>query len=331
MREFDLVYRDIKLRVICDSYIENIVKDHFANHLEFREPNGSPTYTLIVTENALKIGGQYYKMVDKWFDNATLDCYIDNTNKTCYATNFVASTNEYKNLLIQYFIANVFNRFLEIKGYFGVHSSCVEKENKGVLFVAGRFSGKTNCMLNLMHEGYNSVTNDKIALNKIGEDIVGYGIAQSISIRLGKTFCSRPQNEKYVKIAKARGIEIKNESMLEGNNLVLSDNELASINNVKQVFDSSISCVISPSYDPDIKKPIFSELKKEQKIELFNANYMSLVHETTDFLSNISLNGVSNIDRRKLINELTNLRCYYCRQNENTTEEFVEIVRKLIK
>ncbi len=331
MREFDLVYRDIKLRVICDSYIENIVKDHFANHLEFKNPSGSPIYTLIVTEKLLKLNGQYYKMVDKWFDNATLDCYIDNTNKTCYATNFVASTNEYKTLLIQYFIANVFNRFLEIKGYFGVHSSCVEKDNKGVLFVAGRFSGKTNCMLNLMHEGYNSVTNDKIALNKIDEKIVGYGIAQSISIRLGKEFCSKPQNEKYVKIAKARGIEIKNESMLEGNNLVLSDNELASINNVKQVFDSNIECVISPTYDPEIKKPKFYELTKEQKIELFNANYMSLVHETTNFLSNICLEEVSYINRKRLINELANLKCFYCRQNENTTEEFVEVVRKLLK
>lgn len=328
MKEFDLVYRNIRLRIICDEYMESLIKIHFMNHINFEESTNKPSYTLIISDKLLKVSGEHYKMVDKWFDNATLDCYIDNKDKICYATNFYASSEKYKNLLIEYFVANVFNRFLEIEGHLGIHSSCVEKNNSGVLFVAGRYSGKTMCMLNLMNEGFNSVTNDKIALKEYDGDIIGYGIAQSVSIRLGPQFCKQSENYKYVKLAKERGIEIKEKDMLEGNNLILSDNELAEINNVRQVFDSKISCIIRPSYNPYLKKPVFNSMTEEQIIELFYSNYMSLVHETTEFLRNI--NCESTIDRTTIINELIKIPSFSCQQNENTTKEFVEEVKKLI-
>ena len=101
MKEFSLVYNNIVLNVICDEYIEQLIKEHFKNHLLFSECNSNLTYTLIISENILKPNGKYYRMVDKWFDNATLDCYIDNSSKMCFATNFQASTIEYRNLLIQ--------------------------------------------------------------------------------------------------------------------------------------------------------------------------------------------------------------------------------------
>ena len=108
MKEFSLVYNNIVLNVICDEYIERLIKDHFKNHLTFTEYNSDPTYTLIISEKISKPNGKYYRMIDKWFDNATLDCYIDNSSKICFSTNFQASTLEYKNLLIQYFVANLF-------------------------------------------------------------------------------------------------------------------------------------------------------------------------------------------------------------------------------
>lgn len=328
MVEFDLVYRNIRLRVVCCKYIEELIKKHFQSHIIFEEVNNEATYSLIISDNILKPRGNYYKMIDKWFDNATLDCYIDNKSKICYATNFQASTKEYRDLLIQYFSANLLNRFLEINGYYGVHSSCVEKSGSGVLFVAGRNSGKTVCMLNLMAEGFNSVTNDKIALKDIGNDVVAYGIAQSVSIRLSPQFCSQPENQKYVDLAMKKGIEIKNQNMLEGNNMVLNDVELANLNNVSPVIDTSLACIVRPFYDSSIKEVVFKAMPKNECLDLVKSQYMSLVHDTTFFLRDV------NIGEEKVVsttlNRIADIPCYYCYQNENTREDFVEKVKQLV-
>lgn len=331
MKEFDIQYKDIILKVICDEYIRNLIYTHFFNHVNFLPSTKNSTYTLIISDKIPQLKGIGYKMIDKWFDNATLDCYIDNENRICYATNFLASTIEYRNLLIQYFVANLFNRFLEIKGYIGVHSSCVEQNQKGVLFVAGRNSGKTVSMLNLLNDGFNIVTNDKIALKDYeNHDIIGYGIAQSISIRLSPKFCEQIENKKYVDLALQRGIEIKKANMLEGNNIILSEAELTALNNVRQVFDSKINCIIKPLYDHEVKEPIFELMSKEETRNLIISQYMTLVHDTTSFLENIHLNGEKGIDRNKILNEIERIQCYSCRQNENTTEQFVQKVKKLI-
>lgn len=184
MVSFSLNYNGIKLNVFCDEYMFPLIKEHFKNHIDFEKLDDNPMYTLYISDDLLSKNGLCFEMVDKWFDNASLECYIDNKNRICYATNLKSSTLEYKNLLIQYFVANVFNRLLEIKGYLGVHSSCVASDGEGVLFVAGRNNGKTACMLNMMNHGFNIVTNDKIALNNNGDKVIGYGIAQSVSIRL---------------------------------------------------------------------------------------------------------------------------------------------------
>ena len=76
MKEFSLVYNNIVLNIICDEYIEQLIKEHFKNHLLFSKCNSNPTYTLIISENISKPNGKYYRMVDKWFDNATLKCVL---------------------------------------------------------------------------------------------------------------------------------------------------------------------------------------------------------------------------------------------------------------
>ncbi len=328
MKEFSLVYKNISLNITCDEYIELLIKEHFQNHLTFSQRQYNPTYSLIIAENLNNYSGTYFKMIDKWFDNATLDCYINNLNKTCYATNFQATSLEYKNLLIQYFVANVFNRFLEIEGYLGVHSSCVSKNGEGILFVAGRNSGKTTCMLNLMNAGFDSVTNDKIALKYENDCLFGYGIAQSVSIRFSPQFCAQVQNKKYVDLALQRGINIKGENMLEGNNMVLKDTELAQLNHVNQMFDTKIKCIINPSYDPQITKLIFNKLTNEEANNLIIEQYMSLVHDTTSFLRNIQLKH--SVDRNATFQGLSNIPFYSCKQNENTIEEFIDQMKSLI-
>ena len=328
MVSFSLNYNVIKLNVFCDDYMFPLIKEHFKNHIDFEKLDDNPMYTLYISDDLLSKNGLCFEMVDKWFDNASLECYIDNKNRICYATNLKSSTLEYKNLLIQYFVANVFNRLLEIKGYLGVHSSCVASDGEGVLFVAGRNNGKTACMLNMMNHGFNIVTNDKIALNNNGDKVIGYGIAQSVSIRLSPQFCSLPENQKYVKLALEKNIQIKNENMLDGNNMILNDSELAQLNNVEQVFDAPISCIINPIYNPNINFPIFSKLDSNQVNKLIKDQYMSLVHETTNFLRNMEIENISSSD--DVINSVSKIPSYICVQNERTNDEVANIIKKLI-
>lgn len=331
MSEFDIVYKNIKLRVLCDKFMVEPIKNHFNNHAYFFEVAGVPTYTVVIGENIRNYTGSYYRMIDKWFDNSSLDCYIDNKNKICYATNFCIKKAKHKNLLVQYFVANFFNRLLELNGYLGIHSSCVERDNYGILFVAERYNGKTICMLNLMNNGYNSVTNDIIALKQFKDEVIGYGIAQSISIRLGPAFCSQQENQKYVELAKKKGIEIKDKEMIEGNSIHISDSELAALNKVKQSIDTRIGCIIRPCYDPYITYPTFERLSEEYVRELIYSQYRSLVHETTDFLINVKLDNVDEKARYAYLDYLVKIPAYYCRQNEKTTNEFVKGIEKIRK
>jgi len=329
MIEFDVVYKDIKLRIICKESFVIMIKKHLEGHVKFEEPNGKATYTLNISEDKTIKKGLYGKIIDKWFNYATADCYIDDTNKICYLNNMAADGIENLTLLIQYFTGNVLNRLLEIKGYIAFHSSCVEKDGNGVLFVAGRNSGKTVCMLNMMHHGWNSVTNDKCAINEENGIFNAYGIAQSVSIRMSKEFRSLPENQKYVEYGLRIGKMFSDKNMLEGNNITMNDIELANINGVIQVEDAVLKTLFVPKYNPLIKEPIFTQMTEIEILKILREQLLPLVHDTTIFLKNMHLDDEIIYNPGIIINKLIELPSYYCQQNEYTTKEFVEKVRTL--
>ena len=51
MEEFNLVYRDINLRIFSDEEIKNIIKNHFQGHVTFENVKGEPTYSVVVADN----------------------------------------------------------------------------------------------------------------------------------------------------------------------------------------------------------------------------------------------------------------------------------------
>ena len=69
----------------------------------------------------------------------------------------------------------------------------------------------------------------------------------------------------------------------------------------------------------------------EQTRELVYSQYKSLVHETSDFLINVKLDGVDEAERYRHFEDIVTIPAYYCRQNEKTNDEFVkgmELIRK---
>lgn len=332
MQEYDIVYKDIRLRLVCEETIMRDVINYFYNRVIIEDPRGIPTYQVVVNDNAVVKDCLYYRKVDKWFDYASLDFYINNNDQICYIKN-IDVCEKHRDKLICTSIANVFNRLLELKGYLGIHASCVEKQNEGVLFVAERNSGKTVSALNLMSDGYNIVGNDMIAFRKENDNIIGYGVPQTASLRLSKSFCDQEVNKKYLLFAKEKNIDI-DKCISEGKSINLSETELANINAVSQTIDTPIKCIIRPNYDPGIEHLTFYEMPIEQTRDLVYSQYKSLVHETSDFLINIKIKDVDESLRYKYLEDMAKIPAYYCIQNEKTTDEFirkVDSVRKRVR
>lgn len=333
MEILDLIYNDIILRVKCDEKTTRLIKNHFTNYAKINNKNcKNPTYTLNFFNKRQEIDGEHYKMIDKWFNNATLDCYLDNKNRVCHVMNIDADNDTDKNLIIKYFIANVFNQLLNLNGYIGVHSSCVDYNENGVLFVAERFNGKTVCMLNLLNAGFNFVSNDQTAVKKTENSIIGYGVADRISIRLSDKFCSNKNNKKYVDLAMKKGILTIEKEFKEEKKLYLNSVELINMNNVNQTMETNIKYIIRPIYNPYVHETTFEPISKSSLLDLLLSQYKPLVHETTYFLNNISIPNYDNdINKLSTINEMLNIPSYYCHQNEKTTQDFVKKVKKLVR
>ena len=116
MVEFDIVLEDIRLRIICESYKKGLIQELMGGHAFIDEPVGEATYNLLLTDSEISWEhGTYIRMVDKWFDNASCDVWIDNPNRIVYMTNIDAKKNEHYKQMIQYFVCNLFNRLLEEK------------------------------------------------------------------------------------------------------------------------------------------------------------------------------------------------------------------------
>ena len=332
MVEFDIVLEDIRLRIICESYKKGLIQELMGGHAFIDEPVGEATYNLLLTDSEISWEhGTYIRMVDKWFDNASCDVWIDNPNKIVYMTNIDAKKNEHYKQMIQYFVCNLFNRLLEEKGYIAFHSSAVEKNGTGLAFIGKRNAGKTNCMLNMMNAGFNSVTNDKLGIQYDGSGLNGYGVAQDVSIRMDLGFRSQEQNQKYLEYARQQGLVLSDENRLEGNNIHLGSVELATLNGVSQVPQTRIEHIIFPTYDGSIEDVIVRQVDSSKAKEIIDSQRLPLVHETKSFFNLVNTGRSPIFDEQETLRQLYNLENYEIVQGEKCTDSFVKILKKIYK
>lgn len=332
MIEFDIKLDNLRLRVNCEDYKKELITELMSGHAYIEPPHDKSTYNLILRDSLSKnTKGTYIKMIDKWFDNASCDVWIDNINKTIYMGNIQASDIKWKNSLIKYFACNVFNRLLEEIGYIAFHSSCVDKKGIGLAFIAPRNSGKTNCMLNLMDVGYNSVTNDKLAIMYDGHDLRGYGVAQEISIRVSPSFRKQKRNEKYLKFIEEQNVVLNNKNTLEGNKIILDSILLANINNVSQIPTTKIKHIFYPQYNSKLTNAKFELLSLKELKKLLIEQRLPLVHDTKAFFREIKTTNSPLFDEETTLKKIMELQSYVVIQGENTRNDFVEKIDKKIK
>lgn len=334
MKNFALVYRSICLNVACDDEFEDVIKQHFCGSKKIISTSSkNPTYTIVVTAHIRTIDGIYHKMVDKWFNYSTLDCWIDNVKKICYISNFHADCNTNRNLTIQYFTSNLFNRLLELNGYHGIHSSCVAKDGNGIIFIGKRLAGKTTCMLHLLSSGFNLVNNDTAAIKyfETEKQVEAFSIIKNIFIRMNKSFSTQPQNQKYLKIAKEQHVKCDDEVKLEENRIILTPLELAQLNNIEFVPSVTLKAIVIPQYNPSLKKLRITLHDTAIYKEFFISQILPLVHDTTSFLSDISIPNSETCSIEECISGLSLLPCYLCEHNENTLIDLSNELQEILK
>ena len=331
MVEFDIVLRDIRLRVLCESYKKGLICDLMKGHSYIEEPKGIATYYLVLSdEELLKKKGIYFNKVDKWYDNASCDIWIDNPNRVVYMGNIKAS-EKYRDKVIQYFTCNLFNRLIEEKGYIAFHSSAVEKDGEGLAFIGARNAGKTNCMLNMMSGGFNSITNDKLAMQFDGHNLNGYGVAQDVSIRMDLGFRSQERNKKYLPFAEREGLVFSDENKLEGNNIHLSSTELAELNGVLQVPETKIRHIIFPRYDSSVTEAIVRPMDKDKAREIILSQRLPIVHDTNRFLNVVNTRRVAAYGEQDILDEMERLENYEVIQGEKSADSFVKKLTKIYR
>lgn len=176
MSEFILSCYKINLKIVCHENIMNKIKTLMFGHCQFKESSDNITYTLIIEKPIDKKLKQSFEITDKWF-NACGKVYIDDLNNAIYLTDVFANTEKNQEQFVQYFVCNVLNRLLEEKGFYGFHASAVSKNNVGMAFIGERGCGKTNSLLNMLHNGYDFLTNDKLAIQYNGKNINEIGRA----------------------------------------------------------------------------------------------------------------------------------------------------------
>lgn len=328
MRELILSCYDLNLKIICNEKIIDKIKILMSGYCDFKQYSNNITYTLIIENPIVTKCNQVFEVTDKWF-NATGKVSFDNTNNIAYLTDISSNSEKNRYQFIQYFTCNVLNRLLEERGFYGFHSSAISLNNIGIAFIGKRGCGKTNSLLNMMHHGYDFLTNDKLALQYDGNTINGYGVAQDISIRMDLSFRDVAQNDKYVSFALEKDLYFDDEFCLEGNKINLYPNELIKMNNVNQVYSSQIKAIIFPSYNPNITNLIIRELSKDEIIKRLNENQLTLVHETKSFLKSISTSNNSIYSFEETCEQISNLDCFSITQNQNTIKEYAKTINKL--
>jgi len=333
MKTFAIVHRNIYLKVLCDVEFENVIKQHLLGSVKINSIiTRVPTYTLVVTNSPYSTTGIYHQMIYRWFNYSTLDCWIDNTKKLCCISNFRADCVANRDLTIQYFVSNLFNRLLELNGYIGIHSSCVEKNGHGIMFIGNRLSGKTTCMLTLLNNGFNLVNNDTAAIKFLDNinQLDAFGITKNIFIRMSKAFAHQSINKKYLNLAKRQNVCFDDDIQLEKNRIVITPLDLIKLNNVELTPSINIDIVIVPRYNPNLSTIKFILLNNQFCSQFFASQIMPLVHDTTSFLSDIAISHQKLNSNQDCICQLAKLPCYLCEYNENTLENLEYALQNII-
>lgn len=110
--------------------------------------------------------------------------------------------NDSKLQHVEEIILGIFGKMFEDDGYYFVHASCVSKNEKGILILGAKHTGKTSLLLEFLNDSFDFVTNTQLGIKMVNGKLVAISIPSRIGIRiesLFSRFIDRATNKKHKK------------------------------------------------------------------------------------------------------------------------------------
>lgn len=107
--------------------------------------------------------------------------------------------------------------------------------------------------------------------------------------------------------------------------------EFAQLNNIEFIPSVTLKAIIIPQYNPSLKKLRITLQDATSYREFFTSQILPLVHDTTSFLSDISISNSKICSVEDCISKLLLLPCYLCEYNENTLFGLPNAIQDILK
>ncbi|MBI4656532.1 MAG: hypothetical protein HY746_07290 [Elusimicrobia bacterium] len=228
------------------------------------------------------------------------------------------------------------------KGWFYFHSACLVYKGFGIGIIGNKLAGKTTCIMNLMYKnGYNLLSNDKIALEKKDGVVNAQGFPIAIGVRIGtirlfSILRQTTQNTEYFNpdttIKKYRHLTHFQLKDID-KKIFFLPKEIVSVFNVSIVPTAPIRLLLIPQYDNTLHKPKLIKLSQQKTKAILQNQYLPNICPEQNFIEKFI-----GLDKRKLKvkyntfieNAQHTIPCYKLIHNESTNKESACLVQNLI-
>ena len=210
---------DVALKVESNS--QQLIKDLVEMFGEYySDINVTPTTTIRYLENSVP---DKYLFKDRESDTETYNYlnYDGNILDVCFGDKYSSSKLQFA----QRIMCNVFIIEFQKAGYSIVHGACIAKDNNSFIISGNKGAGKTTTLLRLLEQGYDFISNDKVAVKNEDSKITTCGIPHSMGIikedidsfNIDKKFGTINGPKIYFKVAdidKALNVDVYNKAYL---------------------------------------------------------------------------------------------------------------------
>lgn len=294
-----------------------------------------------LVEDLVNLYGDYYSdgvivpmITIRYLENYVFENYIvkdrEDENESYNYLNFDSQNNtliasfddEYSDKKLQFMqriMCNVFIMEFQRNGYAIIHGACVAKDGNSFIISGSKGSGKTTTLLRLLEQGYDFISNDKVAVKMENGQVVTCGIPHSVgvikedidSFKIDKSLgiCEGPKIYfRVVDLRKALNIDVYSKAYLTGIIFPQYEKGRCEIavsrctDNFTQLGEHNIfyedAVALQKSYLLKIMKPI--KYEKGICINTVNGNIVKQGEETFDQLDNL-INTILNENNSKFL------------------------------
>lgn len=169
---------DVGLKIESNSH--KLVKDLLDLYGDYYSDKGIvPTTTIRYLEKTVP---DDYQVKDREDENESFN-YLSFDEETDTLT--VCFDGEYtsdKLSFMQRIMCNVFIMEFQRNGYSIVHGACISKDGESFIISGNKGAGKTTTLLRLLEQGYDFISNDKVAVKEENGRVVTCGIPHSMGV-----------------------------------------------------------------------------------------------------------------------------------------------------